>query len=149
MTRFGDCESATRRSGQDEEQLRSRDQSCGSIRSINFKPDGKAVSDIILGMSEASYDRIVKRVDEELKQYFRPKFLNRLDDIIVFWQLSHTEIKQIADLLLTEFTARLREQGIRLEVSDRVEDRVVEAGYHRGNPIGSSQVWRLYERRFE
>lgn len=79
---------------------------------------------------EASYNRTVALVNEELKQYFRPEFLNRLDDIIVFRQLTHDEIKQIANLLLNEFSARLLEQGITLEVSDRVKDRLVEAGYH-------------------
>ncbi|MBN8562877.1 MAG: ATP-dependent Clp protease ATP-binding subunit [Leptolyngbya sp. UWPOB_LEPTO1] len=79
---------------------------------------------------EASYNRTVALVNEELKQYFRPEFLNRLDDIIVFRQLTHDEIKQIANLLLNEFSARLLEQGITLEVSDRVKDRLVETGYH-------------------
>ncbi|MEP0920108.1 ATP-dependent Clp protease ATP-binding subunit [Leptolyngbya sp. DQ-M1] len=79
---------------------------------------------------EASYQRTVTLVNEELKQCFRPEFLNRLDDIIVFRQLTHDEIKQIANLLLNEFSDRLLEQGIKLEVSDRVKDRLVEAGYH-------------------
>ena len=79
---------------------------------------------------EASYGRIVTLVNEELKQYFRPEFLNRLDDIIVFRPLTHREIKQIADLLLTEFSGRLLEQNIKLEVSDRVKDCLIEAGYH-------------------
>ncbi|MBD2080743.1 AAA family ATPase [Leptolyngbya sp. FACHB-17] len=79
---------------------------------------------------EASYQRTVTLVNEELKQYFRPEFLNRLDDIIVFRQLTHDEIKQIANLLLNEFSDRLLEQGIKLEVSDRVKNRLVEAGYH-------------------
>ncbi|MGG6265158.1 ATP-dependent Clp protease ATP-binding subunit [Leptolyngbya sp. AN03gr2] len=81
-------------------------------------------------VSETSYRRTVTLVNEELKQYFRPEFLNRLDDIIVFRQLTHDEIKQIADLLLHEFSDRLLEQGIKMEVSDRVKDRLVEAGYH-------------------
>lgn len=80
--------------------------------------------------AETSYRRIVALVNEDLKQYFRPEFLNRLDDIIVFRPLTHDEIKQIADLLLHEFAGRLLEQGITLEVSDRVKDRLVEAGYH-------------------
>lgn len=88
---------------------------------------GFEVSD---NVSEASYGRIVTLVNEELKQYFRPEFLNRLDDIIVFRQLTQDEIKQIADLLLNEFSDRLLEQGIKLEVSDRVKDRLVEVGYH-------------------
>ncbi|WP_202815019.1 ATP-dependent Clp protease ATP-binding subunit [Leptolyngbya sp. NIES-2104] len=88
---------------------------------------GFEVSD---NVPEASYRRTVTLVNEELKQYFRPEFLNRLDDIIVFRQLTHNEVRQIADLLLQEFADRLLEQGITLEVSDRVKDRLVEAGYH-------------------
>ncbi|MGR3280529.1 AAA family ATPase, partial [Acaryochloris marina NIES-2412] len=50
--------------------------------------------------STAQYSHIVSIVNEELKQFFRPEFLNRLDEIIVFQQLNKTEVKQIADILL-------------------------------------------------
>lgn len=77
----------------------------------------------------AQYNRIVSIVNEELKQFFRPEFLNRLDEIIVFQQLKKTEVKQIADILLREVFARLAEQGINLEVTDLFRDRLVGAGY--------------------
>ncbi|MEP0913329.1 ATP-dependent Clp protease ATP-binding subunit [Leptolyngbya sp. GB1-A1] len=79
---------------------------------------------------EANYNRIRSLVNEELKQYFRPEFLNRLDEIIVFRQLKKEEIKQIANILLKEVTGRLTEQGITLEVTERFMERLIEEGYN-------------------
>jgi len=78
---------------------------------------------------DAEYKRIRDRVNDELKQYFRPEFLNRLDEIIVFRQLEKAEIKHIADLLLREVFGRLTEKDITLEVSDRFKEKLVEEGY--------------------
>ena len=80
--------------------------------------------------SESQYNRVRSLVNEELKQYFRPEFLNRLDEIIVFRQLTKDEVKQISDILLLEVSTRLAEQGIGLEVTERFKDRVVEEGYN-------------------
>lgn len=80
--------------------------------------------------AESQYNRIRSLVNEELKQYFRPEFLNRLDEIIVFRQLTKDEVKEIADILLKEVFTRLTEQGITLEVTDRFKDRLVEEGYN-------------------
>ncbi|BCL35612.1 ATP-dependent Clp protease ATP-binding subunit [Nostoc sp. MS1] len=79
--------------------------------------------------SESQYNRIRSLVNEELKQYFRPEFLNRLDEIIVFRQLSKAEVTEIADIMLKEVFGRLTEKGITLEVSDRFKDRLIEEGY--------------------
>lgn len=79
--------------------------------------------------AESQYNRIRSLVNEELKQYFRPEFLNRLDEIIVFRQLTKDEIKEICDILLREVFKRLTEQGITLEVTDRFKERLVEEGY--------------------
>ncbi|MBD2538423.1 ATP-dependent Clp protease ATP-binding subunit [Coleofasciculus sp. FACHB-SPT36] len=79
--------------------------------------------------SEAQYNHVRALVNEELKQYFRPEFLNRLDEIIVFRQLTKDEVKQISVIMLREIAERLTEQGITLEVSDRFKDRVVTEGY--------------------
>jgi ATP-dependent Clp protease ATP-binding subunit ClpC len=79
---------------------------------------------------ESNYNRIKSLVNEELKQYFRPEFLNRLDEIIVFRQLKKEEIKQISTILLKEVFGRLSEQGITLEVTDRFMDRLIEEGYN-------------------
>ena len=79
---------------------------------------------------EAQYNRIKSLVNEELKQYFRPEFLNRLDEIIVFRQLSKDEVKEIADIMLNEVFGRLTEKGITLEVTERFKDRLVDEGYN-------------------
>ncbi len=81
-------------------------------------------------MAESQYNRIKSLVNEELKQYFRPEFLNRLDEIIVFRQLTKDEVKLISDILLKEVFGRLGEQGIVLEVTERFKDRLVEEGYN-------------------
>ncbi len=80
--------------------------------------------------AEASYNRIRTLVNEELKAYFRPEFLNRIDDMIVFTQLKKDEIKQIADIMLREVFGRLGEKGIILEVTESFKERVVQEGYN-------------------
>jgi ATP-dependent Clp protease ATP-binding subunit ClpC len=79
--------------------------------------------------AESRYNRVRDRVNEDLKQHFRPEFLNRLDEIIVFRQLTKNEVKQIADIMLREISTRLLEQGITLEVTERFKDRLVNEGY--------------------
>jgi ATP-dependent Clp protease ATP-binding subunit ClpC len=80
--------------------------------------------------NDAQYNRIRNLVNEELKQYFRPEFLNRLDEIIVFRQLNKEEVKEIAVILLKEVFGRLIEKGITLEVTDKFKERLVEEGYN-------------------
>ncbi|MGA1602120.1 MAG: ATP-dependent Clp protease ATP-binding subunit [Prochlorothrix sp.] len=80
--------------------------------------------------AESQYNRIRSLVNEELKQYFRPEFLNRLDEIIVFRQLNKEEVKEIADIMLKEVFSRLTEKEITLEVTAKFQDRLVEEGYN-------------------
>ncbi len=79
---------------------------------------------------ENQYNRIRSLVNEELKQYFRPEFLNRLDEIIVFRQLNRDEVKQIADIMLKEVFTRMKEKGIHLSVTEAFKERLVEEGYN-------------------
>ncbi|QNJ06347.1 ATP-dependent Clp protease ATP-binding subunit ClpC [Synechococcus sp. MEDNS5] len=79
---------------------------------------------------ENQYNRIRSLVNEELKQYFRPEFLNRLDEIIVFRQLNRDEVKEIAEIMLREVFGRIGEKGIILTVSDAFKERLVEEGYN-------------------
>jgi len=79
--------------------------------------------------AESRYNRIQTQVNEDLKQFFRPEFLNRLDEIIVFRQLKKEEVKQIADIMLREIATRLLEQGIVLKVTERFKDHLVKEGY--------------------
>ena len=80
--------------------------------------------------AEAQYNRIRSLVNEELKQYFRPEFLNRLDEIIVFRQLNRQEVTEIAEILLKEVFTRLVEKNITLEVTAKFKERLVEEGYN-------------------
>ena len=80
--------------------------------------------------AESQYNRIKSLVNEELKNYFRPEFLNRLDEIIVFRQLSKDEVKEIAEILLKEVFARLTERGIALAVTDKFRERLIEEGFN-------------------
>ncbi|KAK4488934.1 hypothetical protein RD792_004724 [Penstemon davidsonii] len=79
---------------------------------------------------DSSYNRIKSLVTEELKQYFRPEFLNRLDEMIVFRQLTKLEVKEIADIMLKEVFERLKTKEIELQVTERFRDRVVDEGYN-------------------
>ena len=79
---------------------------------------------------ETNYNRIRSLVNEELKQYFRPEFLNRLDEIIVFRQLNRDEVKDIAEIMLKEVFGRMLEKGIALSVTEAFKERLVEEGYN-------------------
>nr|YP_009393178.1 Clp protease ATP binding subunit [Bostrychia moritziana]ARW61740.1 Clp protease ATP binding subunit [Bostrychia moritziana] len=79
---------------------------------------------------ESQYNRIKSLVNEELKQYFRPEFLNRLDEIIVFRQLTKEEVWEIADLMLQEVFERIKQQDIDLSVTERFKNRLVDEGYN-------------------
>ncbi|MEC4892773.1 MAG: ATP-dependent Clp protease ATP-binding subunit [Oscillatoria sp. PMC 1051.18] len=80
--------------------------------------------------AESQYNQLRNRVNDEMKNYFRPEFLNRLDEIIVFRQLTKDEVKQIADNMLQEVSDRLSEQrSIHLEVTEAFKERVVTEGY--------------------
>ena len=80
--------------------------------------------------SSSHYNRIKSLVNEELKQYFRPEFLNRLDEIIVFRQLTKDEVGQIAEIMLKEVFERISMKGIQLEVTDRFKIRLIDEGYN-------------------
>ncbi|MBD1826436.1 ATP-dependent Clp protease ATP-binding subunit [Microcoleus vaginatus GB1-A2] len=80
--------------------------------------------------ADAQYNRVRSLVNEEMKQFFRPEFINRLDEIIVFRQLNKEEVKQIADIMLQQVFSRLTEQGITLSVTERFKDLLVTEGYN-------------------
>jgi ATP-dependent Clp protease ATP-binding subunit ClpC len=79
---------------------------------------------------DTQYSRLKNLVNEELKQYFRPEFLNRIDEIIVFRQLTKEEVGQIAEMMLKEVYDRLaQQQQIQLQVTDRFKRKIIEEGY--------------------
>ena len=74
------------------------------------------------------YEETKKDVMQELKKQFRPEFINRIDEIIVFHKLSKDEMKQIVDIMLKQVTKRMEAQNIKLEIEDSVKDKIIEKG---------------------
>ena len=89
--------------------------------------------------NDSQYDRISSAVNEELKQYFRPEFLNRLDEIIVFSQLNKQNVREIADIMVAQLCERVLKQGLNLEVTDAVKEKLTDEGY---NPIYGARPLR-------
>jgi len=75
------------------------------------------------------YEKMKDRVLSELKRTFRPELLNRIDDVIVFHELSHEEIKQIVDLLMKRVRDQLAEQDMELILSEEAKEVLVKEGY--------------------
>jgi ATP-dependent Clp protease ATP-binding subunit ClpC len=95
--------------------------------------------DLSENSNDTQYNRIKGLVNEELKQYFRPEFLNRLDEIIVFRQLTKDEVGEIAEIMLKEVFTRISEKGIQLEVTARFKSHLIDEGY---NPIYGARPLR-------
>ncbi len=81
------------------------------------------------GSEQAEYERMKERIMPEIRQIFRPEFLNRLDDIIMFHALSRAEVRRVLDVLLLQTQARLSEQFITLDLTDAAKDLIAERGY--------------------
>ena len=79
--------------------------------------------------AEASYDLMKEKVANELKQNFRPEFLNRIDATVVFRSLTVEEIRQIVDLMLQRVRDQLRAQQMKLEVTQAAKDHLIKLGY--------------------
>jgi ATP-dependent Clp protease ATP-binding subunit ClpC len=80
--------------------------------------------------SEAvTYERMKAKVDEALKAHFRPEFLNRIDEVIVFHELSRAEVTEIVDLLMSRTVKQLSDQGIGLELTPAARALLAEKGY--------------------
>ncbi len=87
----------------------------------------------IEGNDSTSYDRMKGKVNEELKRHFKPEFLNRVDDIIVFPQLSKSELVQIVDLFTKRLGERLLDRDMTIELSQAAKERLIEIGFDPGS----------------
>ena len=74
-------------------------------------------------------EEMVKKVNEILKESFRPEFLNRVDEIIIFRPLSKEQLKKIVDIQIDHLRKRLEEKEIKINVSDKVKEYIAELGY--------------------
>ncbi len=104
----------------------------GSSKILEFTEGGKIgfkVNQVATVDPAKSYREVQETLFSMLKSRVSPEFLNRIDEVVVFHQLSKDEVKQIAQLLLKEFSDRLSEQKIHLTVTDRVLDKLAEEGF--------------------
>jgi ATP-dependent Clp protease ATP-binding subunit ClpC len=96
-----------------------------SESSLGFRAKGEGDS----GDLAASYERMKERVQEEMKRFFRPEFLNRIDATVVFQPLSREEIRQIVELELVGVRKQLASQEITLDVTIEAKDYIASVGY--------------------
>ncbi|HEY0541700.1 MAG TPA: AAA family ATPase, partial [Actinoallomurus sp.] len=96
---------------------------------------------------QGSYDRMKSKVNEELKQHFRPEFLNRVDDTVVFHQLTPAEIITIVDLMIAKVDDRLKDRDMGIELRQDAKDLLAERGY---DPVlGARPLRRTIQREIE
>ncbi|MCK1810177.1 MULTISPECIES: ATP-dependent Clp protease ATP-binding subunit [Micromonospora] len=97
--------------------------------------------------SESNYDRMKQKVNDELKQHFRPEFLNRIDDTIVFHQLRETEILSIVDIMIQRIETQLRNKDMGLELTDNAKKYLAKKGF---DPVlGARPLRRTIQRDIE
>ncbi|MCP2240180.1 ATP-dependent Clp protease ATP-binding subunit [Thermoanaerobacterium thermosaccharolyticum] len=88
---------------------------------LGFMPEGEE--------NKASYEKMKENILDELKKSFRPEFLNRIDDIIVFRQLTQDDIRKITDLMIADLNKRLKDNNISLEFTDDAKEELLKEGY--------------------
>jgi ATP-dependent Clp protease ATP-binding subunit ClpC len=116
--------------------LGSRDVSKGVM--MGFAPENDDLN---------AYERMKAKVQQELKQHFRPEFLNRIDDVIVFHQLSKAEIVQIVDLMVNLLDERLKDRDISLDLTQAARELLAERGYD--SSMGARPLRRTIQREIE
>ncbi len=95
----------------------------------------------------ANYDRMKQKVNDELKKHFRPEFLNRIDDIVVFHQLTQDQIIEMVDLMLNRVGTALKNKDMELEVTDRAKSLLAKRGF---DPVlGARPLRRTIQREIE
>jgi ATP-dependent Clp protease ATP-binding subunit ClpC len=116
----------------------------GATEIARNTPLGFAVSEDETGIT---YDDMKARIMGELKKVFRPEFLNRIDDVIVFHKLTRDEIKQIIELLLRRIRESMAERELQLELSEAAKDLLVEKGWDPA--MGARPLRRAIQRYIE
>src|SRR5690606_42064372 len=81
------------------------------------------------GNAETDYERMAGKVKEELKKNFRPEFLNRVDEVIVFPHLTHEELLEVVDLFIKRLRDRLYERDVSLELTPEARERLAVIGW--------------------
>jgi ATP-dependent Clp protease ATP-binding subunit ClpC len=94
-----------------------------------------------------TYERMKEKVNDALKQHFRPEFLNRIDEVIVFHELSRQEVTQIVDLMIRRVTTSLESQGLGLELTNDAKLLLADRGYDPA--LGARPLRRAIQRLIE
>ena len=95
----------------------------------------------------SDYERMKGKVNEELKKNFKPEFLNRVDETIIFPQLIKSELVQIVDLFVKKLAVRLEDRGMTLEVTQAAKERLIEIGFDPA--LGARPLRRAVQREVE
>jgi ATP-dependent Clp protease ATP-binding subunit ClpC len=99
------------------------------------------------GGGESNYERMKQKVNDELKKHFRPEFLNRIDDIIVFHQLTRDEIIQMVDLMAGRVSNQLKAKDMTMELTDKAKALLAKRGF---DPVlGARPLRRTIQREIE
>ncbi len=99
------------------------------------------------GDEEADYDNMKENINEALREQFRPEFLNRLDDIIIFRKLTKEEAGKICYKIIDGLRARLRQKSVSLKVTDAAMEKLIEEGY--SEVYGARPMKRIVQKRVE
>ena len=99
------------------------------------------------GKEDEDYNRMSEKMTGIMKEIFRPEFLNRVDDVIVFRQLTRQNIYEILEIYLKEVSISLQEQGVTLKVTSQVMDMLVETGYSK--ETGARLLQRTVQKQLE
>ncbi|NLK90086.1 MAG: ATP-dependent Clp protease ATP-binding subunit [Clostridiales bacterium] len=100
-----------------------------------------------IGFGKRGYEALENKAKEALKEIFRPEFLNRVDETIVFTELSKEELRQIVDLMLKEVIHDVKEKNMSITISDKVKDFILEKGYDE--KYGARPLRRTIQRYIE
>ncbi|MBB1512188.1 ATP-dependent Clp protease ATP-binding subunit [Tessaracoccus sp. MC1679] len=99
------------------------------------------------GDAESSYEKMKAKVSDELKQHFRPEFLNRVDEIVVFHQLSQADIERIVDLMVAQIESRLKDKDMGIELTPAAKTLIAKRGF---DPVlGARPLRRALQRDIE
>ncbi|MGJ3508963.1 ATP-dependent Clp protease ATP-binding subunit [Enemella sp. A6] len=99
------------------------------------------------GDVEGSYEKMKAKVSDELKQHFRPEFLNRIDEVVVFHQLSKDDILRIVDLMVRDIEERLRDKDMGIELTQAAKELIADRGF---DPVlGARPLRRALQRDVE
>ena len=112
------------------------------MRRLGFAGEGEPSKE-----EEAEYDRMKEKITEELKAQFKPEFLNRIDEIIIFHKLSREDASRICDLFLSVLSARLKKREIELDITDAARGLLLDEGYDA--VYGARPLKRVIQRRIE